>query len=226
MKRPLTRKDRSLVQRPLLTAALVGSAYAMALSVASGGHPWLGWLALLPLFRAIQVLPASSASLAGGLWGAGLFLFGVTVVPTGISATLGSALLLTAIPTVYAYLGARLTRRIGFNAFVLGTMWMLVELGLQPLALRNGLLARTQGGGALIDVVGRLFGYVLVAFLLAFTGASVLQIASLFRLRLPRLEFALGADEPFGWLWTVLPSISAVTVAGPAAPRGPPISAA
>jgi hypothetical protein len=57
-----------------------------------------------------------------------------------------------------------LTRQKGFSPLLLGLGWIAVELALQPLGLRYGLLAATQGSGLVVRTMGYLAGYVMVAF--------------------------------------------------------------
>jgi len=83
--------------------------------------------------------------------------------------------LLTLIPALYTSLGAALTRWIGFSPLVLGVGWMAVELAFEPLGLHEGLLGSTRGDWTLIDWIARAFGYILVAFLVAYVNACLLS---------------------------------------------------
>ena len=166
------------VKTAVLMLSLVGSAYLMVLAVASPAYPGLGLLTLLPLFLAIRVCRPTGAALGGALWGFSLYAFSVTGSGHSIDASVSSLALLTAVPGVYAYFSARLVRWIGFNPLVLGMSWMGVELALEPLGLRTGLLAGTQGDGALMHWIGNALGYVLVAFSVAFVSAVIVSILS------------------------------------------------
>ena len=135
------------------------------------------------------------ATLAGALWGLCFYAFAATAVAVITPATL-SWLLLATIPAAYAGLGAALTRRIGFNPVVLGVGWILVEIALKPLGLRYGLLAGAQGEGPLLHWVGRLLGYVFVAFVVACASASLLAaLSSARRLTIPRPKSSVGLPE-------------------------------
>lgn len=204
---------------------LLLSAYLMALAVAVPEHPWLGWLTLLPLLRAIQVLPPVRAASYSALWGICLFVFGVAVVDTGIAPTIGSFALLAVIPAIYGYLGAFVTRRLGFRPLLLGFGWIMVELALRPLALRHGLLAGTQGDGSLIHIVGDLFGYVLVAFVVAFGSAWLLAILSKVRFSALQRVLLIGLEKSSADLWQVVLLWSPLFATSPAQPRAPPGSA-
>lgn len=159
-----------------LVAALVASAFLMSQALASPEHSLLGWVALLPLFLAIRVLPAGWAACAGVLWGLGLGLFSAVTHPAVIAPSVRSFALLAMAPGVYAYLGVLVTRRAGFSPLLLGLGWLGVELALQPLALHRGILASTQGDGLVVRTVGSLAGYYLVAFLVAYVGATLMII--------------------------------------------------
>ena len=173
----LQRRGRA-VKAAALTGALLGGAYLMAAVIASSGHASLGLVSLVPLFLVIRLWRPVRALLAGGLWGASLWVFSTTEAGPAISSGLESLVLLSAIPAVYACLGAWLTRRIGFNPFVLGFGWMGVELALAPAGLRTGLLGATEGSGTVLHWVSGALGYVLVAFIIALFSASVVSVLS------------------------------------------------
>ncbi len=186
------------VKAATLALSLIASALLVALSLASPDHVWLRWSAfggLLPLFVAIRVLRPGLAMLAGALWGFALYAFSAAVFNTGVSDALSSFALLTAIPAIYAYLAAKLTRWIGFSPFVLGVTWMGVELAFEPLGLHNGLLAGTQGGGTLIHWVGGALGYVLVAFVVALVNAALVSVLSRVRVNLPGSRYVPVSTE-------------------------------
>ena len=171
-----------------LIGAVLGSAYLTAVTSRTSVYPSAGFLALLPLFAAVRVLSPWRALGLGALWGAALFVFGT--YPLGgsrlFSPTLGHLCVLSLAVGAYAFVGAALTRWIGFSPFVLGVGWMGVELALAPVGLHNGLLSATQGDTALMDYIGRALGYVLVAFLVAYINAALVAVFARVRLRLPR----------------------------------------
>ncbi len=195
----------------------------MSLAVCTGRLPWLGLLTLLPLLRAIQVLRPMTALNCGAFWGAALFTFSVVPGEPTIAPTLSSFILLTTIPAAYAALGAHVTRLIGFSPLVLGVGWMLVQLALHPLALRYGLPAETQSGGILLEVIGRVFGYVLVAFVVAFASAWLLAIAANLHVTLSRPLRPLGLDDLGRCLWHRIPARNPRHLPCPAQPRAPPV---
>lgn len=206
----------------VLLSMLVLSAYLMALALASATLSWLGWLTLLPLLRAIQVLRPQQSMGCGALWGSCLFLFGVTAVDTSITPTLQSFLLLATIPAAYAMFGSRITRRVGFSPLVLGVGWVLAEFALRPLTLEHGLLASTQGNGALVQVVGGLFGYVIVAFVVAYASAWLLTILCDVRLGPGRPRRTAGGSDSRDLLWHVIEAFRPRVVVAISRPRGPP----
>jgi len=212
------------VKTAALTVSLVGSAYLMALAVASPTYPWLGLLTLLPLFLAIRVCRPPGAALCGALWGVSLYVFSVTGSSHSIDASAGSLALLTAIPAIYAYLSAWLTRWIGFNPFVLGVSWMGVELAFTPLGLHTGLLAGTQGDGTLMHWIGGALGYVLVAFLVAFVSAVIVSLLSRAYVGATAPRFLVGSGENDFCLIQQTFSCFPLFAIPPSRPRAPPVN--
>jgi apolipoprotein N-acyltransferase len=134
------------------------------------------WFGLLPLFLAVRILNPREALIAGGFWGACLFAALVALGQSfAVSAPL-SLLLLATIPALYTCLGARLTRWTGFHPLLLGLGWVGVELALEPLGLRDGLLAGTQGDGFVFQALGSTLGYGFIAFLIALVNALLLSV--------------------------------------------------
>jgi apolipoprotein N-acyltransferase len=172
------------VKAIVLALSLVVSALIISASVNSSVSPYLSWFALVPLFLAIGKLKPAIAALSGAFWGVCIYFFSVTADVSYIRPTLLSFGLLAAIPALYTTLGALLTGKIGFNPLVLAIGWIGVEFALRPLGLDNGLLAGTQGQNIVIQQVGRLLGYVFVAFLVAAANASILTVLSNFRLKI------------------------------------------
>ena len=130
---------------------------------------------------------------------------------------------LTALPAIYAGGGAWLTRRIGFSPFVLGVGWMGVELALAPVGLHNGLLSATQGDTALMDYFGRALGYVLVAFLVAYVNALLVEVLGRVPLRLPRPLRAAAHDDAEILLRSQIVGCLSLVVLQPSHPRAPPV---
>jgi apolipoprotein N-acyltransferase len=203
-----------------LGASLVLSAYGAACA-AQGGLPlWVGWVALVPVFVAIRALRPILAMLCGALWGASLFVFTSGASEPGHPLVVG--LLLTVVPAAYAYLAAYVTRWIGFSPFVLGVGWMGVELALAPVGLHNGLLSATQGDTALMDYIGRALGYVLVAFLVAYINALLVEVLGRVPLRLPRPRWAAARDDAEILLRSQIVGCLSLVALQPSHPRAPP----
>jgi len=156
-------------------ALATASAFLMTVAIASPRFVWLGWITLIPLLFAVRALTPFGAASFGAVWGTALFAFGAFVLPTPIAPAVGSWALLTAIPALYAFLAARMTKRVGYSPFLLALGWIGVELALHPLGLRHGLLAGTQGSDILLRVVGSYAGYALVAFLVVYVNAWLLS---------------------------------------------------
>ncbi|UCC32058.1 MAG: hypothetical protein JSU86_07210, partial [Phycisphaerales bacterium] len=179
---------------------------------------------LLPLFLAIRVCRPTGAGLGGALWGFSLYAFSVTGSGHSIDASLSALAVLTGIPALYAYFSARLVRWIGFNPLVLGVSWMGVELALEPLGLRSGLLAGTQGDGALMHWIGNALGYVLVAFLVAFVNAAIVSVLSRAYVGAAARRFLVGSgDNDFRLIQQTF-SCFPLFVIPPSQPRAPPMA--
>ncbi|MCK4659136.1 MAG: hypothetical protein KAV82_06400 [Phycisphaerae bacterium] len=210
----------------LLSALIILSALLMAAAVGSRSQGWLAWIGLLPLFLAIRVSSVHVAAAYGLLWGTVLHVFLSAFSPSALPCGVASWLLLPCVTGVYAGGSAWLTRRIGFSPFVLGVGWIGVELASTPLGLRYGLLAGAQGDGALLDVVGKLLGYVFVAFLMASVNASLLVVLSHARLSISRQRSSAGLPGTGGccpsqtFLWIQLFALHQ------SYPRAPPIQGA
>jgi apolipoprotein N-acyltransferase len=160
-----------------LILSLIAAGCFTAEAITHHARPWLSWFALIPIFVAIRNLGSFKASLCGALWGASVGVYSLLLGSEQISSIL-SVTLLTLVPGVYAYFGAHTARQRGFNPLILGLGWAGVEFALQPLGLRHGLLAGTQGDSWLLLLVGKIGGYVLVAFLVAFISATILSAVS------------------------------------------------
>ena len=205
-----------------LALLLVASAYLMALSLRLHDARWLGWITLLPLFLSIRILRPLEALLAGGFWGLLLASFSSQGADPTLVPGLKSFVLLTLVPAVYAAIGSRVTRRVGFHPLLLGLGWVGVELALQPLTVRNGLLAATQGDGLVIRAIGHLGGYLCVAFLVAYVNASLLDmltvacpVGSTRRVFASANEFIETLSHHLRWVVLTHPTLQT-------SPRGPP----
>ena len=206
-----------------LIPALVASAYLMALAISSGQHPWVGLLTLLPLLRSIQILRPVGALLCGSVWGASLFGFAAVAAEPIFTPSVFALLLLTLIPGLYTFAGAWTTRRVGFSPLVLSAGWILVEFALRPLALRYGLLAPSLDS-LWVGAIGRIFGYVMMAFFVAYASAWLLAILSRIQFRLSRPVTLLGLGGPGLQLWHLIPSRLPFFVERPSHPRAPPLA--
>ncbi len=157
---------------------LAVSACLMGVALQARSGSLLAWFTLIPLFLSIRILTPLRASLAGAFWGLCLFLFSSLSADAPFAPSLSALALLTAAPGLYALVGSLITRRAGFSPLLLGLGWIGVELALQPLGIRHGLLAGTQGQGLIVRTMGYLSGYVVVAFLVAYVNASLLSMLS------------------------------------------------
>lgn len=192
------RKDRSKpawrgVKGLALGVLLVPSALLTAVAVGSADYSWFAWFGLLPLFFAIRVLSPVVAALAGAFWGGCFYFFLVAGAVPGLLLTPHSFGLLAIVLMLYAYFGGLLTRWIGFSPMLLALGWIVVELTLKPLGLRQGLLAGTQNADGFLHWINCLLGYTFVASLVVGVNAWLVLLISSARLRpiLPSLPAGL-----------------------------------
>ncbi len=189
-------KPPSAARTLIIGVSLILSALLTATALHNPALHWLAWISLMPLFQAIRTFRLPLAALAGGLWGCSVFLFAVAGDTPVIPASLASAALLTAIPAMYTGLAAALTRRIGFNPFLLAVGWIGVELAFTPLDLPLGIMAAAtaqgdlagagaQGGSLFLQWTAHLLGYVFIAFLVACFNASLIALLGHARMTLP-----------------------------------------
>ena len=208
-----------------LGGLLVLSAYCMARAMEGPGRWWLGWVALLPLFLSIRVLSPLGAALSGAVWGAALFVFATFAAETLVAPSVASFVLICAVPALYGFIGARLTRQIGFSPFLLALGWVGVEFALRPLGLRYGILAATQGDGLVLRAIGSFAGYALVSFLVAYVNAALLSVLACVPKGLVAARIAHGTvsqREPIDRLEVDLGRLGRLA---PSRPRAPPFVA-
>lgn len=216
------RQTGGVVKTAALVVSLIGSAYLMALGKGSAMPAWLGWFSLVPLFLVIRSWRPVRAMLAGALWGLSLHVL-AAVEGEGVAfADVSSLLLLSTVPAVYAYLGAWLTRRIGFDPFALGVAWMGVELAITPVGLGTGLAAATQGEGNFLQSVAGALGYVLVAFLVALASASLVSVLSAVRLSLPQVSCRIASPDGGASVSPQVFFFLSLFAIGASRPRAPP----
>lgn len=194
----------------------------MAHALATRDLPWLGCLALVPLLRAVQTQNPLGAAVSGALWGGSLYFFGSGAVVDVVPSSLASFVVLVSAPAAYALGGAALTRAIGFSPFVLSVGWLLLELVFQPLGLSRGLLAATQGDSWLVGAIGQLLGYVLIAFVVAYTSALILALLSGVRFRSLRQVCVAELGDAGVCLWRPALRFVPCFVPAPSRPRAPP----
>ena len=201
----------------------VVGAMLMAVAISSTSRlPWLGWLALVPLLRVIQVHRAGVAFLCGLIWAGSVLVFSGLLAGRPLVSDPARVLAFCLLPGLYSYAGARLTRMVGFHPLVVAVGWMVVEAAMRPLGLHHGMLAVTQGDGWLVRVVGHFFGYVLVAFVLALSSAAFLAMLSGLRFRLPRFR-QMGFAVPTGsFVLHPVERFACLIPVSPSQPRAPP----
>ncbi len=221
--RPLSTSTNNMVKAAVLILSLVLSAILMTTAIGSADYPWIGWFALLPLLFSIRTLAPWSAMACGAVWGATIFVASALAAETPVPSTLQSFVLLTVVPALYAYVGACVTRRVGFSALAMGFGWIGVELALTPLGLAGGLLAGTQGheDGSLLYFLQGLLGYGSVAIILAFINGIVLSLLSRV-IDGSKSLYVRSSNGPQRRIFPLEVPSCLVHVSNPARPRAPP----
>lgn len=141
-----------------------------------------GFFALLPLFGAIRLLSPRASACAGACWSLFLWLLlrGAREEETGplqIAATLIAS-------SAFAAMASFLHQNLRCGPLHLSLAYLLFEITLLPLGLDLGLLVATIEGGGLVATLGSIFGYLVVAFLVAYFNALIIALAA--KLSLPR----------------------------------------
>lgn len=183
---------RGYVRAAALILSLVISAYVNVVGISSDAYLWLTWFTLVPLFAAIKFCNPLKSLLCGGLWGLTLCVCSV-VRGDDVSASVWTLSVAAGVPALYTYIGAWLTRRIGFSPLVLGVAWIAVGLALEPLGVHTGSVLATQADGRLIHWIASAFGYIIVAFLFAYVSALLLSALTGVRIVVPRVRVVYGA---------------------------------
>ncbi|MGD2109541.1 MAG: hypothetical protein PVI86_09135 [Phycisphaerae bacterium] len=207
----------------ILGVSLVASAYLLAFVAIGGGRAWVSWYALLPLFVAIRLWRPAGSLLAGAVWGGTLYFFAASSPFIGVSPGLGSFLLLAAVPALYGFAGAMLTRWIGFSPFVLGVGWVGVEFALAPLGLSTGLLGASESETNTLHWLANVLGYVHVALLAALVNAWLVTLLACVPVRVTRPRPAFGRRHFRRVVFPQDVSIPSLLVGAATGPRGPPI---
>lgn len=208
-----------------LALSIAISALVTAFALSSTRFGWLACLALIPLYIAIARCAPVVAATSGALWGSSLYFFGTLVFDAAIPEDFRALLLLSVIPAAYAFLGAHLTRRIGFSPFVLGVGWIGVELAIQPVGLKLGLLAGAQSEFAVLQWAGRALGYTLVAFAVAYVNACLLSVLSCIRVTAPRARPVAASGHSNARLTPQTFFVVPLHSIRPSRPRAPPVCA-
>lgn len=186
---------REVVKVAGFALALILGGVFMAVGRTAVDYSWLAWIALLPLFFSIQAFRPTVACLCGLVWGVSFFACSSVALESDVPYTWGSLALLGAVPAIYAFGAAMVTRRLGFNPFVVAFGWIGVEAAVAPLGLRQGLLSALQTDAALLGVVGNLFGYILVAFVVAFVSAVLMTLLQRIRVSITKPGFIVRAIQ-------------------------------
>lgn len=209
-----------------LAPLLILGAWMMATALESPAYWWLGWVTLVPLLLSIKLLCTVDAGIAGAIWGMSLYFSTGSSDPSASAHVLPHGflplLVLMLVPAGYAAAASEITRRKGFHPLLLGLGWVGVELAIRPLGIHHGLLAHTQGDGLIVQGVGHLGGYALVAFVIALTNAMVAAVITSVRLEDSRAEVKLVASHRRMRSWIYATVTCSRHFASAIQTRGPP----
>ncbi|MEK6674186.1 MAG: hypothetical protein AABZ47_00860 [Planctomycetota bacterium] len=179
--------SRGLLALAVLTVLLLSGGFLGAVGVNWPSHSWLSWFALIPLFVSIAVLRPARACLAGALWAGSFAASSAFLDAVPISLPSIGTLILLASVSIYTAVGARITRRIGFNPFILGLGWLAVEVVLDfssPQG-RGRLFTSVPSQHGLMGCVGHTLGYLFVALVVALANGLLLAVLGGIRLPFP-----------------------------------------
>lgn len=214
--------ERASGTTALLVFSLVGSALLIGVAAKTGRYPYVACVGLVPLFVAIRVCRPLAALLWGTAWGLSLFAVSVAGLGPPIPPTVGSLLLLAGAPAVYAWLGALLTRWIGFSPYVLAVGWMGVGLALSPLGFNAGFAGASQTDAGILGWVGHALGYVLVAFAAAYVNAALVTVLAEVRLSVSLFAPATASADCGRSLISQILGCLSLFALQPSHPRAPP----
>ena len=204
----------------------VVSAIFMALAAGTENYFWLAWIGLLPLFFLIRILPPVTAALSGAVWGISIYLFSIAGLGHSLTPSPLFFIMLAVIPGLYALLCSWLTRLFGFNPLILAFGWILLEVSLEPLGLKHGLLAGSHGEGTHLHWMCRLFGCASVAFIIACTNATILVLvvfSTTILVGILRRKTLAGISDSHASLLLQSSSCLQLLERRPGSPRAPPM---
>jgi apolipoprotein N-acyltransferase len=175
------------------------------------------------LFVAVRLLGPCRAALAGAVWGASLFLFLRWFETPDAPGSWTGLVLLATVPGAYAAFAAGLTRRWGFNPFVLALGWLAVELILQPFGFRHGLLSDAQHDGFLMTAIERTCGYLVLAYLIVLVNGVILSVVGDCRFGSGSTAFRVTVRQSNRWLTFTDTFFRGWQVPNDLQPRAPPV---
>lgn len=172
------------LKRPLMLGSLGLGGALLALGTVPHSAPWLGWLALVPLFICIRFSTVRFAFLGGLTWGLSFCVLSEVIhLESAATWSWTTLITLSLASGLYALGGTYASKKRGFDPVLLALGWCGVELLVAPFGFKHGLLLSTQESNAAVYVLANLGGFVFAAFLVAFFIASILAVLTDERLR-------------------------------------------
>ena len=205
-------------------AALLLSAFVLRASAEIQGWGIWGWVALVPLFLIVRVLPARQAALAGMWWGFVYAIARLVVSPEGGTSSLADLIAPCFLVGGYCFLGSHLVRAIRYSPFALALGWLGIEAALAPFGWRLGLLDAalevSASGAWLSPLAGAIVAALAMALLNAVLAHALVVAHAMVKGRRHRLNLD-GARPPLPLAPRVVGALSLASL-WPEHSRAPP----
>jgi len=201
-------------------AVVGGSALLVGLAAGASGWAWAGWFALAPLLLIVARSAPMRGALIGAWWG---LIAGLGAAIVGETGSILTALAPAGVVALFGGTAAFISKRLGVRPLLIALLWIGVELSLSAAGWQRGLLAATQSNDTPIGWLNSIFGWAIVAFLIAWFNAQlVVAIDSM--VRLARRAPSLNAEAPPRIRLPIEPLLEPVSVIAlhQGGPRAPP----
>lgn len=169
------RSKRRALTRAFVLLGLFASAMLLSLTQSRQLSSWLG---LIPLFATVRCYKPNPAAFAGALWGMCIWYCLRHTIDTGTAATIPVLCWITVTSSGLTAIASFLHHRHRIGPFYLALACLFFEISLLPLNLGLGLLAAALQGSSFVATCSGLFGFLLVAFAVAYSNAILVSLAS------------------------------------------------
>lgn len=190
----------------------------------SAGFHWSAWLGLIPIFAAIRRFSGVPALAGGAVWGVAVYLSAVGATALSLPITFSGFVVYMFLPAGYVYLMSLFSRRYWYSTLAMALGWIVVELAVNAIGVRPGLITSEHIGSPALRVIADFLGTGFIAFFIACAGAIVITIVSNLRFHwqsTPLIIPRYGASR-------FIHELQSHTRSGrrfrPTHPRGPPLA--